>query len=194
VSNSLDPEKVVGGLGAFQKHQSTYFLPAMAILDLFWRYESIVVVLRRFHKKGAAVHAALLVAHYVGTAWAFARFASPWTAFIVFTLAKGFLTGTTVFTSHYAEPHLSGDSAMEMSLLEQTVSTSRNVSGGWWLNFYTGFISLQIEHHLFPRMPTSGLASIQPAVRLLCRKHALEYREDTLFECLRKNMRALRVE
>ena len=59
------------------------------------------------------------------------------------------------------------------------------------MNWYTGFISLQIEHHLFPRMPTSGLEIIQPHVRAFFKTHGLEYREDSLWGCLCNDMAAL---
>jgi fatty acid desaturase len=167
----------------------------MALLDLYWRLEALAFVLQRVANSArypwAWWHLLQLMAHYV----LLVQYALPsWGALPVFMLLRGFLTGTTVFTSHYAEEHLSAERAKSLSLAEQTALTARNVAGGDLMNFYTGFISLQIEHHLFPRMPTSGLATVQPLVRVFFAKHGMEYLEDSLAMCLHRNMQALKMD
>jgi linoleoyl-CoA desaturase len=42
-----------------------------------------------------------------------------------------------------------------------------------------GALDRQIEHHLFPRLPTNRLRQIAPEVRALCVEHGVEYRSDS---------------
>ncbi len=52
---------------------------------------------------------------------------------------------------------------------------SANISGSWLLHFMTGNLSHQIEHHLFPDLPSNRYAEIAPRVRDICRRYNLHY-------------------
>ncbi|QLY32925.1 fatty acid desaturase family protein [Nocardia huaxiensis] len=57
---------------------------------------------------------------------------------------------------------------------------SANISGGPLMHFMTGNLSHQIEHHLFPDLPSNRLASIAVRVRALCDKYDLPYTTGSL--------------
>ncbi len=57
---------------------------------------------------------------------------------------------------------------------------SANITGGKLTHIMTGYLSHQIEHHLFPDMPSIKLAEVQPKVRALFEKHGLKYVEGPL--------------
>ena len=44
----------------------------------------------------------------------------------------------------------------------------------------TGNLSHQIEHHLFPDMPSNRYAEVAPKVRDVCRRYGLPYTSGTL--------------
>ncbi|NLU81928.1 fatty acid desaturase [Rhodococcus sp. HNM0569] len=52
---------------------------------------------------------------------------------------------------------------------------SANISGGKVMDFMTGNLSYQIEHHLFPDLPSNRYAEIAVRVRELCDKYDLPY-------------------
>jgi NADPH-dependent stearoyl-CoA 9-desaturase len=52
-----------------------------------------------------------------------------------------------------------------------------------------GGLDLQIEHHLFPRLPPNRLREIAPEVRAACEEHGVQYRTDTWGRTLRKALR-----
>jgi fatty acid desaturase len=52
---------------------------------------------------------------------------------------------------------------------------SANISGGRAMDFMTGNLSYQIEHHMFPDLPSNRLAEISVKVRALCEKYDLPY-------------------
>jgi NADPH-dependent stearoyl-CoA 9-desaturase len=52
---------------------------------------------------------------------------------------------------------------------------SANLSGGPLLHVMTGNLSHQIEHHIFPDVPSNRYAEIAPRVREICERYGLRY-------------------
>jgi fatty acid desaturase len=52
---------------------------------------------------------------------------------------------------------------------------SANISGNRLLHFMTGNLSLQIEHHLFPDLPSNRYQEIAPKVQELFERYGLTY-------------------
>ena len=59
--------------------------------------------------------------------------------------------------------------------LRKQVLTSRNVTGGQFVDVALGGLNYQIEHHLFPSMPTPNLRKAQPIVREFCAEIGVSY-------------------
>lgn len=180
-------------LNFVQRWQEYYYVPLMALLDVYWRLESIQYCTTRKFKE-VWIEYAMMAGHYAILAWVFQ---SPdgtgvmWGWMMFMSLVRGFLTGIVVFATHYGEEHLDGGDH-KLTLVEQTSLTSRNITGGYVVNVLTGYISLQTEHHLFPMMPTAHLEKCQPYVKAFFKKHNLLYRESNLVECVKFNIAALR--
>ncbi|MDQ6811201.1 MAG: acyl-CoA desaturase, partial [Actinomycetota bacterium] len=58
--------------------------------------------------------------------------------------------------------------------------SSCNIEGGRFFNLLTGNLSFQIEHHLFPDLPSNRYAEIAPQVRAVCERHELPYNSGRL--------------
>jgi fatty acid desaturase len=52
---------------------------------------------------------------------------------------------------------------------------SANIDGGPLFHFVAGNLSFQVEHHLYPDMPSSRYAEIAPRVRDVCHRYGLPY-------------------
>jgi NADPH-dependent stearoyl-CoA 9-desaturase len=50
-----------------------------------------------------------------------------------------------------------------------------NIDGGSFFHFMSGNLSYQVEHHLYPDMPSSRYAEIAPRVKEVCAKYGLPY-------------------
>ncbi len=50
-----------------------------------------------------------------------------------------------------------------------------NIEGRWLFHFLSGNLSFQVEHHLFPDMPSSRYAEVAPRVREVCARYRLPY-------------------
>ena len=70
--------------------------------------------------------------------------------------------------------------------LRRQVLTSRNVRGHWLTDFALGGLNYQIEHHLFPSMPSPHLRRAQPIVRAYCAELGIPYLQTSLVESYRQ--------
>ena len=66
--------------------------------------------------------------------------------------------------------------------LRQIMGSVNYNTGSDWKDFLHGFLNYQIEHHLFPNMPLSYYQKMQPIVKEICKKHNLEYRQESVFK------------
>lgn len=66
--------------------------------------------------------------------------------------------------------------------LRQIMGSVNYNTGSDAIDFAQGFLNYQIEHHLFPNMPLSYYQKMQPLVKDICKKHNLEYRQESVFK------------
>lgn len=166
-----------------QKLQPIYYVPLLTLLDVYWKLESLMYIVTRFNKM--KFQFCRLVVFWIGTYCIF-----PNVYYLLLQMAiKGFLTGVVVFSTHYAEDRISGNHNMDF--VTQTSMTSRNISGGIIVDYLTGGISRQIEHHLFPTMPTYNIRKSTPFVKQYFKDNGLEFRESSIIDCVKKNIVAL---
>ena len=110
------------------------------------------------------------------------------TAFIILVIAEFFAnlhSFLVIVPNHsaddiymFSEPH---KSTGEFYLRQIMGSVNYN-TGSDWVDFLHGFLNYQIEHHLFPNMPLSYYQKMQPIVKDICKKHNLEYRQESVFK------------
>jgi len=77
----------------------------------------------------------------------------------------------------FSEPHKSQGEFY----LRQIMGSVNYNTGSDWIDFLHGFLNYQVEHHLFPNMPLSYYQAMQPLVKEVCRKHNIEYRQDSVW-------------
>jgi fatty acid desaturase len=80
-----------------------------------------------------------------------------------------FPDGTVQFTEEQLEGETRGQWYLRQML------GSANLDGGPLFHLMTGNLSFQIEHHLFPDLPSNRYAEIAPRVRALCTEYGLPY-------------------
>ena len=66
--------------------------------------------------------------------------------------------------------------------LRQIMGSVNYRTGGDLNDYAHGFLNYQVEHHLFPDMPLSFYQKTQPLVKAICKKHNLEYRQESVFK------------
>lgn len=182
--------QAVKRLSAVQMKQSKYFVPLLSLLHLYWMVDSYMYLAMRVGKKWP--HLLFLLANHAIVAYAFQKLGWLW--YIAFIIVKGYGTSLVVFATHYGEGRL--PPTHTLSLAEQTGLTTRNIAGGPFnfYHWYTGAISLQIEHHLFPTMPRTNYVKIQPLVKKFYKDNGIPYLESTLVGCIQHNIKMLETE
>ena len=110
-----------------------------------------------------------------GPAWK-----STLTANIAANMIRNVWTNAIIFCGHFpdgAEKFTKADIDKETPAqwyLRQMLG-SANIDGGRLMDFMSGNLSYQIEHHLFPDLPSNRYAEIAVRVRELCEKYDLPY-------------------
>jgi NADPH-dependent stearoyl-CoA 9-desaturase len=95
-------------------------------------------------------------------------------------VARNLWAHTIIFCGHFpegsevfTEQQLDGETRGEW-YLRQLLGSS-NIDGGPLFHVMTGNLSHQIEHHLFPDLPSNRYAEIAPKIQDLCRRYGLRY-------------------
>jgi linoleoyl-CoA desaturase len=126
---------------------------------------------------------------YVATP-ALAALVNPWnalpaflatlTATAVANLVRNLWTHSVIMCGHFPEgvatfskASIEGETKGEWYVRQMVGSA--NISGGRATHLMTGNLSYQVEHHLFPDMPSIRYQQIAPRVRDLFERHGLTY-------------------
>ena len=100
-------------------------------------------------------------------------------------LARNLWVHTIVFCGHipegaetFTEEQHSGET--RGGWYRRQLLGSCNLEGSRLFHLLTGNLSFQIEHHLFPDLPSNRYAEIAPQVRSVCERHGLPYNSGRL--------------
>ncbi len=118
-------------------------------------------------------------------AWPLLTGASAVPAFVgnlTANIARNVWTHTVIFCGHFPdgaetfdfdEAGLEDESRGDWCVRQ--LLGSGNVDGPDFMHLMTGHLSYQIEHHLFPDLPSNRYAEVAPRVRALCERYDLPY-------------------
>nr|WP_296071637.1 acyl-CoA desaturase [uncultured Actinoplanes sp.] len=166
------------GKGLLTRYQAYFFFPLLTLLGLSLKRDSIRA-LRDGTVKRRRLEATMLAAHLVLYAAALLLLLNPLQALafvVVHQALFGIYLGLTFAPNHKGMPHPDGTE----DYLRKQVLTSRNVRGGRLVDAALGGLNYQIEHHLFPAMPTPNLRRAQPIVRAYCAEIGVPYEVTSL--------------
>ena len=175
--------------GFITRHQAGLFFPLLSLLGIDLKISSVKALVRGDMKR-RSLEAGLLIAHAVVYLGALLLVLSPLQALaflVVHQALFGIYLGMTFAPNHKGMPHPTGDE----DFLRKQVLTSRNVQGGWLTDAALGGLNYQIEHHLFPAMPTPNLRKAQPIVRAYCAEIGVRYEQTSLVESYRQALEHL---
>ena len=175
--------------GFITRHQAALFFPLLTLLAVDLKISSIKA-LRNGTVKRPRSESALLILHAVSYLSVLFIVLSPLQAVVFLVVHQalfGIYLGMTFAPNHKGMPHPVGDE----DFLRKQVLTSRNVRGGWLTDTALGGLNYQIEHHLFPGMPTPNLRKAQPIVQAYCADIGLAYEQTSLITSYRQALQHL---
>ncbi|MFE2376593.1 fatty acid desaturase family protein [Streptomyces sp. NPDC059398] len=180
--------------GWWTRHQAGFFFPLL-LMEGWNLHMASARALRHRHPGApapAVVEATLLFTHAAAYVTALALVLSPG-KLVVFVLLQqglfGLYMGASFAPNHKGMPMPAARDTLDF--LRSQVLTSRNVRGGRVTAFLLGSLNYQIEHHLFPSMPTQTLPRAQVLVREHCRTLGLPYTETGIFDSYRQALEHL---
>lgn len=99
---------------------------------------------------------------------------------LIANLIRNLWTSTVIFCGHFTEHvHTFTQESIENESQGQwyyrQALGSSNIKGGKLFHLMTGHLSFQIEHHLFPDMPSSRYQEVAPKVEAVFKKYNLHY-------------------
>ncbi len=195
------PEQARAGRGRVtrwvHRHQAALFFPMLTLAGVDLRRSGLQALLgeggRRFPRRGLEL--ALIAAHVVGYLAALLLVLPPGLALaflVVHQAAFGVYLGSIFAPNHkgMAMP------SRRLDFLRKQVLTSRNIRGGrltdGLLHVLMGGLNHQIEHHLFPSMPTANLRAARAVVRDYCAEVGVPYHETGLVRSWAESLGQLR--
>ncbi|MFI8204117.1 fatty acid desaturase family protein [Streptomyces sp. NPDC085937] len=174
------------------KHQAALFFPLLTLEGLNLSFSSFKA-LRSPSMKRPVLEGTLLVAHFVVYFGGLFSVLSPGKALVFLAVHQGLFglyLGSVFAPNHKGMPMI--EEGTELDFLRRQVLTSRNVDGGPLTDVFMGGLNYQIEHHLFPSMPTPALAEAQVITERYCAELGIPYCRTGLLASHRTALRHLR--
>jgi fatty acid desaturase len=175
------------------RYQAYLFFPLLLLEGVSLHASSIRALIgrtTRYHWWETA----LLSAHFISYFGVVFLVLSPVKAVVFIVLQQalfGLYLGCSFAPNHKGMAMLEADD--QSDFLRRQVLTSRNVRGGWLVDFALGGLNYQIEHHLFPSMPQPNLRHSQALIRTFCLENGLPYCETSLIDSYAQALRHLHV-
>jgi acyl-lipid Delta6-acetylenase / acyl-lipid (9-3)-desaturase len=164
-------------------HQPILLFPLFIFARLSWSFQSICYPLHGNIKASTSVLDILgILIHFY---WQFVLpsiWLSPSRALFYFALSQGMggiLLALVFVLNHSGRPVLNKDVLQNKGFYELQVSTARNIDPSPFLDWITGGLNYQIEHHLFPTLPRHNYHLVAPYVQKVCVQHQIHYHRTT---------------
>ncbi|MEU6883130.1 acyl-CoA desaturase [Streptomyces sp. NPDC046712] len=174
------------------KHQSRLFFPLLTLEGWNLSVNSFRALGRPTTKR-PVLEGVLLVGHfalYFGGVFAVLPVGKA-IAFVVLHQALfGMYLGCVFAPNHKGMAMLTNED--DLDFLRRQVLTSRNVKGGPFVDVLMGGLNYQIEHHLFPSMPTQALPKAQIITERYCAELGIPYHQTGLVAFHRETLRHMR--
>jgi len=105
----------------------------------------------------------------------------------VANLARNLWASSVIFCGHFPEGSHTFDQAeceneSKGQWYYRQILGSCNFSGGQLMHIMSGHLSFQIEHHLFPDIPSSRYAEISVRVKEICEEYGIPYNSKPMSE------------
>jgi len=177
---------------AIVPYQHYYFVPWSATLKLIWRLQSIVFIQHpeiqnKSYLKSLFVERLTIFLHYIFL-FCVLRLTPSFGAAVLFVIISESIGGAgialIVFMNHYSCDQMPKSEGLEADFLTLQLHGTKNVNPGIFMDWFSGGLNYQIEHHLFPTMPRHNLSKSKPIVEVFCKKYDIPYRSYSYSECL----------
>lgn len=160
------------------RRQGVLFFVLLPIIMIKLHIDSVTHALRFKSNWRRSVEIGLILVRVIGFVLLVASILPPVKAatfLLIEFSAAGVYLGCCFAPNHIGMPLVPAN--LSLDFLTRQVITSRNISGGPLVSFFMGGLNNQVEHHLFPAMPTPNLHKAAELVREVCAANSILYTE-----------------
>ncbi|TYZ64724.1 hypothetical protein PybrP1_002855 [[Pythium] brassicae (nom. inval.)] len=178
----------------FIRHQAVLYFPLLLFARLSWLAQSFAYVFSAFSYgvydpvEFPRAEKLGLVLHYV---WQVAiPLACGMSAleglafFLVSQMTCGLLLALVFSIGHNGMSVY--ERASKPDFWQLQVTTTRNIRASLFMDWFTGGLNYQIDHHLFPLVPRHNLPKVNVLVKSLCREFDIPFHETGFWEGIRE--------
>jgi fatty acid desaturase len=169
------------------RHQSWLFFFLILLDGLRMHLAGYVAVAKGVLKRNRILDIGLVTIHIVVYFTAVFWMLSPSKAAVfvlVHQILFGLYMGMLFAPNHKGMPVRTGQDE-ELDWARRQIITSRNLRSNRLIDFLYGGLNYQIEHHLFPNVPSINLRRVRPLVQKFCADYGLPYVETSVAESYR---------
>lgn len=185
----------VGPLGAvarfWVRNQALFFIPLLAFARVSWTIQSGMTVFedamdyakwRRSDKGVTAWRFVEAFGQMIYWTWTLSLFIMTQNSvvegmawWLLAQLMSGLFLASPFVLNHSGMEIFHEGAAQYVNFFELQLRTGRNINPSLFMNWFTGGLNFQVEHHLYPRMPRHSYPLIKPRIEALCAKWDLPY-------------------
>ena len=172
-----------GFMGWITRRQGWLFFPLLTLFAFALHYNSIRSIVENPKLKYRWVELLFIIIRLISLPILLIWLLGPGlgAAFLgVQLMVFGVYMGGSFAPNHKGMPLIPKDSKIDF--LSRQVLTSRNIKGGRLVEWAMGGLNYQIEHHVFPRMPSANLRLVRPIIQQHCADREIPYTETGLIE------------
>jgi len=165
----------------FLKIQAYIFIPVLSLYMWVWRYSTLRWMI--FGRKYTEL--LIMIMHYF-TLYIFFdyycnfTFGQGFTQYSVAAAVQGTVLGWIFSLNHFSRPLINNPESL--SWLESVSISTQNIYGHPIYDYFQGFLNYQIEHHLFPQIPSYKYPIIAPKLKAIFEKHKIPYITQTFWD------------
>jgi fatty acid desaturase len=176
-----DAASRTGFLRILVRFQGYAFFPMLLLEGANLHWQSVRTYASGNQMKGRWSEASVFTARfvvYLGVLFWFLPLGMAF-AFLGVQLAVfGLYMGISFAPNHKGMPIIEHD--QKVDFFSRQVLTSRNISGGRFVEHFMGGLNYQVEHHLFPNMARPNLRAARTLVQQHCADLGVPYTETTM--------------
>ncbi len=180
-----------GKFGRFMiKWQAFFYFPLLLFARISWAHQSWVFVwggagqhsvkgaeMDRKHMAHPHLERVALVIHYAWLLYvmSYMPLIHAVLYFLVAQTSCGLFLATVFGLGHNGMAVYPADQRPDFWKLQ--VSTTRNVTSNFFVDWFCGGLHYQVEHHLFPMIPRHNLKKVHEMVEVFCKENNVTYHE-----------------
>ncbi|KAI8849477.1 fatty acid desaturase-domain-containing protein [Chytridium lagenaria] len=166
-------------------YQPVLYFPILALARMAWAYASILYNLNHWvPMKTKVLELTTLGLHwglYLGFVFSTLTPLRGLLFIAVSQMTCGILLALVFSVNHNGMPVYTKKGIQKINFYELQVLTGRDVHSNPFVDWFTGGLNYQIEHHMFPMIPRHQFHRIQPLVESLCKKHGINYHKTSFW-------------